>query len=100
MPSSSLLSKSELNAGLEAIGGGWEIVNGALGKTFAFDSYLQGADFARSVAGIAEDMNHHPEITILWRKVALSIFTHSAGGLTALDLQFATEVEKLAGAEL
>jgi 4a-hydroxytetrahydrobiopterin dehydratase len=64
-----------------------------LTKTFKFGTYLAGADFARRAAQIAEDMDHHPDILILWRKVTLSISTHSAGGITHLDFDFALAVD-------
>jgi len=87
-----LLSESEIAERLASVPG-WKIADGQLTKTFKFDDYLAGADFARSAAEIAESMNHHPDILILWRKVTLSISTHSAGGITQLDFNFAKSIE-------
>jgi 4a-hydroxytetrahydrobiopterin dehydratase len=74
---------------------GWEIVNGELVKVFSFGSYLEGLDFARKCGELAEEMNHHPDLLIQWRKVRVSIVTHSAGGLTGLDFDYAGKVEEL-----
>ena len=74
---------------------GWEIVNGELVKVFAFGAYLDGVEFAKRCAELAEEMNHHPDLLIQWRKVRVSIVTHSAGGLTELDFEYAEKVEAL-----
>ena len=87
-----LLNESEIAHQLATVPG-WEIIDGQLTKEFAFEDYLAGADFARSAAEIAESMNHHPDILILWRKVKLAISTHSAGGITQLDFKFAKAIE-------
>ena len=72
---------------------GWEIVNGELAKVFSFGAYLEGVEFAKQCGELAEEMNHHPDLLIQWRKVRVSIVTHSAGGLTELDFEYARRVE-------
>lgn len=72
---------------------GWGIEGGELVKTFKFESYLEGVEFARKCGEVAEEMNHHPDLLIQWRKVRVSISTHSAGGLTGLDFEYAKAVE-------
>ncbi len=79
---------------LESLGG-WEIVNGELVKVFSFGAYLDGVEFAKRCGELAEEMNHHPDLLIRWRKVRVSIVTHSAGGLTELDFEYAEKVEAL-----
>lgn len=89
-----LLTPDAIAARLRSLEG-WSVDDdGQLAKTYSFDTYLSGADFARRAAGIAETLNHHPDIRILWRKVSLAISTHSAGGITELDFEFATAVER------
>lgn len=72
---------------------GWEIVNGELVKVFSFGSYLDGLEFAKRCGELAEEMNHHPDLLIQWRQVRVSLVTHSAGGLTDLDFEYAGKVE-------
>ena len=76
---------------------GWQIAGAQLTRTYRFDTYLAGADFALRAARIAEAMNHHPDILILWREVTLTISTHSAGAITRLDFEFARAVDSGAG---
>jgi 4a-hydroxytetrahydrobiopterin dehydratase len=40
----------------------------------------------------AEAMNHHPDVDLRWRTVTFGFSTHSAGGVTELDLELARHV--------
>ncbi len=51
--------------------------------------------YVGAVAYLAESANHHPDITIAWNKVTLSLSTHSAGGLTANDFALARQISAL-----
>jgi 4a-hydroxytetrahydrobiopterin dehydratase len=70
---------------------GMEIV-----REYKFKTYLDGVAFVDRVAVLAEEMNHHPDIHLGWRKVVLRLSTHSKGGLTSLDFKLAEKIEKLA----
>jgi 4a-hydroxytetrahydrobiopterin dehydratase len=48
------------------------------------------------VAVVAEQQGHHPDIDIRWRTVRFVCTTHSAGGLTAMDLTLARRIDELA----
>ncbi|MGH3743738.1 MAG: 4a-hydroxytetrahydrobiopterin dehydratase [Mycobacteriales bacterium] len=48
------------------------------------------------VAVVAEQQGHHPDIDIRWRTVRFVCSTHSAGGVTALDLALARRIDDLA----
>ena len=47
------------------------------------------------MAYLAETANHHPDVTIKWNKVTLTLSTHSAGGLTANDFALARQISAL-----
>jgi 4a-hydroxytetrahydrobiopterin dehydratase len=51
--------------------------------------------YVGAVAYLAESANHHPDITIKWNKVTLTLSTHSAGGLTANDFALARQISAL-----
>jgi 4a-hydroxytetrahydrobiopterin dehydratase len=51
--------------------------------------------FVGAVAYLAERANHHPDITIEWNRVTLTLSTHSAGGLTASDFALARRISSL-----
>jgi 4a-hydroxytetrahydrobiopterin dehydratase len=44
---------------------------------------------------VAEQMDHHPDVDLRWRTLHLTLVTHSAGGVTELDLELARRVDEL-----
>ncbi|GEM85830.1 4a-hydroxytetrahydrobiopterin dehydratase [Meiothermus granaticius] len=90
------LSNDEIQAGLRALPG-WSLVEGRIEKVFSFGTYADGVAFAVKVAMAAEKADHHPDsLEILWGKVKVAYVTHSAGGVTKLDLEQAAKVDTLA----
>lgn len=76
---------------------GWSSVNNALQRTYTFDSFTDAIAFVNDVAKLAESQNHHPDITINYRKVALALTTHDSGGITEKDLVLAGSINELPG---
>ena len=77
---------------------GWTIVDGrdAIFKSFKFKSFHQAFGFMAEVALIAEKMDHHPEWFNVYSKVDVTLTTHSAGGVTILDVKLAQAMDKAA----
>ncbi|GAB2687889.1 4a-hydroxytetrahydrobiopterin dehydratase [Thalassiella azotivora] len=71
---------------------GWTSQGEALTASYTAPAFLTGVELVRSVAEVAEEMDHHPDIDIRWRTVHLSLSTHSAGGVTQLDVELAHRV--------
>lgn len=94
-----LLTPEELNTALAALPG-WSLDAGELTRTFRFATYLEGAVFLTRVAEKAEALDHHPDLCLGWRKVTLRVQTHSAGGITALDIALAEAADLLHGGEV
>jgi 4a-hydroxytetrahydrobiopterin dehydratase len=44
---------------------------------------------------VAEQLDHHPDVDLRWRTLHLTLVTHSAGGVTELDLALARRVDEL-----
>lgn len=57
--------------------------------TFTLVDFAAALDFVVRVGQAAESMDHHPDIDIRWNTVTLVLSTHSAGGLTQLDIELA-----------
>ncbi len=72
---------------------GWTQTDGSIEKDFPFKSYLDGLNFAYSVGKVAEEQNHHPDILIKWRRVKLTLSTHSVKGLSENDFIMAANAE-------
>lgn len=73
----------------------WTCKNNILSKTFEFCSYLDGIDFVNTIANIAEQENHHPDINIGYCKVTIFLTTHDAGELTDKDYKLAKIIDDL-----
>lgn len=72
---------------------GWELDGGSLRRQLVFDSFVHAFGFMAQVALIAERLDHHPNWSNVYNRVDLAITTHDAGGLTALDFEFARRVD-------
>ena len=75
---------------------GWQKVRGrdAITKTYVFSDFVQAFGWMTQVALVAERMNHHPEWKNVYRTVDVVLSTHDAGGVTVLDIELATAMEK------
>jgi len=73
----------------------WQHTGESIQRTYGLSSFAAALVFASTVGHLAEAMNHHPDILIQWKNVTLTLSTHSAGGLTALDFDLARQVDAL-----
>ncbi len=71
----------------------WKRTGKEISRLYAFSKFVPAMAFVNYVAGIAESMDHHPDILIQYNKVRLTITTHSAGGLTKLDFELAKRID-------
>jgi 4a-hydroxytetrahydrobiopterin dehydratase len=91
-----LLSDSEIDSRLAELDG-WEREGETIAKTFELADFVGSAQFVGKLVEPAEEMGHHPDLTVSWNKVGVSITTHSAGGLTANDFELAKRIDARAG---
>lgn len=75
----------------------WGRVEDSIRATFEAPDFLAGIRLVDRVAELAETMDHHPDIDIRWRRVAFTLSTHAAGGLTQLDIELAHQINEEAG---
>ncbi len=68
----------------------------AITKTFWFETFDAAFGFMTRVAIKAESMVHHPEWSNVYGRVDVLMTTHSAGGLTQLDVDLASFMDKAA----
>ena len=87
-----LIELTELTA--ELLPAGWSCDGKVLERWFEFKEFREALNFVNRVGELAEAMNHHPEIDIRYRRVRLELTTHSAGGITELDLDFAKNLSE------
>ena len=91
---SELLSQAEIEQALAGLSG-WEQAGSQINRTFVLPSFPAALVFASAVGHLAERADHHPDILIRYRKVTLTLSTHSAGGLTRKDFDLAAQIDAL-----
>ena len=77
-------------AALKALDG-WAAADGrdAITKTFRFADFNAAFGWMTRVALAAEKLDHHPEWFNVYSRVEVTLATHDAGGVTALDVELA-----------
>ena len=90
-----LLSPADLANRISALDG-WEGDTGGIRRAYKAPDFRTGIALVSAVAEVAEEMNHHPDIDIRWRTVHFAVVTHSAGGVTDLDVELAGRIDGLA----
>ena len=97
-----LLTQEELDRALDELSG-WHFHRDAIRTHIQTPSFPAAVVLVGAIAEVAEEMDHHPDIDIRWRKLDIALATHSAGGITALDVTQARRITDLAvaaGAEV
>ena len=69
----------------------------AIERTFRFKDFSQAWAFMNRVALLAEKHDHHPEWSNVYNRVAITLTTHDAGGLSDRDTRMAQAIDKLVG---
>jgi 4a-hydroxytetrahydrobiopterin dehydratase len=75
---------------------GWERDGDAIAKTFKCGDFVGSVKFVKKLVEPAEDMGHHPDLSLSWDEVRITITTHAAGGLTENDFELAKRIDALA----
>ncbi len=71
---------------------GWSGDGTRLSRTYQATDFPGAILLVDEVARDAEEMDHHPDIDIRWCSVTFVLSTHSAEGVTQLDLELAHRI--------
>ena len=88
------LSNAEIDRALGALRG-WRREEGGIRKRFRRRTFRDAIAFVNTIADLAEDAAHHPDIDIRWRNVIIFLTTHEAGGVTELDIDLARRIDEV-----
>ena len=64
-------------------------------KDFKFNNFKESQNFISEVSDIAEEENHHPDISFGWGYCKIKIFTHAIKGLAENDFILAAKIDKI-----
>lgn len=81
-----------LDAGLDD----WRKLAQALHARFLTGDFVRGLAFVTAVSDAAEQANHHPDVTLTYPYVDLSLISHDVGRLTQRDLDLARRISEIA----
>jgi 4a-hydroxytetrahydrobiopterin dehydratase len=94
MPRPPRLSPDELSAALPGLPA-WSGDGDGISRTVELPSFRDAVDAIVRIADVAEEMDHHPDVDLRWRTLHLTLVSHSAGGVTELDLALARRIDAL-----
>ncbi len=90
------LTETEIRTRLKDLPG-WEATSDGIRKTFARRDFKDAMRLVNTVADLAEEANHHPDILLFgWNKVTFTLMTHSEKAITEKDLALASRIERAA----
>ncbi|MGB3403347.1 MAG: 4a-hydroxytetrahydrobiopterin dehydratase [Microcoleaceae cyanobacterium] len=92
---SQLLSASQIQ-NLSAEVPEWTVEGKQLKIVKTFEDFVKAIDFVNQLVEPAEAAGHHPDLTISYNKVTISLTSHDAGGLTEKDFEMAKTISSLA----
>ncbi len=89
------LSKKEIQEKLKEFPG-WSHEGKAIRRKFTLASFMPAIELVDKIAQAAEKAGHHPDLTINYNVVGISLSTHSEGGVTEKDFDLARQIDLLA----
>ncbi len=90
------LKGRELQLLVHDLAKGWRVVaEHHLERDFKFPDFKQALAFTNEVGELAESQGHHPDISLSWGKVVVTIWTHKVSGLTESDFILAAKIDQV-----
>jgi 4a-hydroxytetrahydrobiopterin dehydratase len=74
----------------------WSLRDGQLRRDYATGDFRTALLLANAVGHLAELGWHHPELTVAWGRLTVTLLSHDVGGITDRDFELAAEIERLA----
>ena len=89
------MSDAEVSAAMGQLAG-WSVQDGKLHREYKFADFPHAFGFMATAAPAIEKMDHHPEWSNVYNRVAIDLSTHDAGGITQKDFALARLLEGIA----
>ncbi|HEX4662246.1 MAG TPA: 4a-hydroxytetrahydrobiopterin dehydratase [Candidatus Saccharimonadales bacterium] len=91
-----ILTADELTRALSQLDVQWSSIPGrGLVRVVPMKNFTDGFALVAKIAGLADQLNHHPELTLRYDAVELTLTTHAVDGVTHADLRLAKEIDDL-----
>ena len=73
----------------------WNLAEHSIARSFQSGSAREALALIQRIGDVAEDANHHPELTWVYNRIDLVLTTHDAGGITAKDIELARSIDEI-----
>ena len=74
---------------------GWQLLDGAIEKTYSFKNYHETIAFVNALAWISHVEDHHPDLAVSYSRCVVRLHTHSVGGVSINDFICAAKADAL-----
>ncbi len=88
------LASNEIEEGLSGLPG-WSAAGDTIKRRYEFNNFAESLEFVNKVGAIAEEADHHPDITFGWGYAEIATTTHDRGGVTDVDLALARRIDEI-----
>jgi 4a-hydroxytetrahydrobiopterin dehydratase len=92
------LAATEIVASLAKLEG-WKLTGDgssvAIEKTFHFANYYETISFVNALAFLANQQDHHPDLSVHYNRCVVHLNTHDVGGISSTDFECATLFDAL-----
>jgi 4a-hydroxytetrahydrobiopterin dehydratase len=75
---------------------GWSVKEEKLHRDYAFGDFVRAWGFMSAAALVIQQMDHHPEWSNVYDRVAVDLVTHDLKGISTRDVELARKLEDLA----
>jgi 4a-hydroxytetrahydrobiopterin dehydratase len=75
---------------------GWRRDGGSLVASYDAPDFPTAVQLIVQAGDEAEQMGHHPDVDLRWKRTHWRLSTHSAGGVTQLDIELAHRISAAA----
>lgn len=91
-PKRTLTATEVTEAGIED----WRQLMGRITARFRTKDFATGLELVAKIGEAAEAANHHPDLTLVYTDVVVTLSSHDVGGLTSRDIELARQISGFA----
>ena len=75
----------------------WMLIDGGhmLARTFNFKNFVETMRFVNKIAEVAEQEQHHPDLSISYNILSIELMTHAINGLSENDFILAAKIDEI-----
>jgi 4a-hydroxytetrahydrobiopterin dehydratase len=91
------LSKEASEELLQQLKPEWMLIDDGrmLANTYTFRDFVETINFVNKIAAVAEEEQHHPDLTISYSNLGVELSTHAIGGLSENDFILAAKIDRI-----